>query len=433
MKHQRLLHIVLCVPLIMMYLVACGASEPTTTPESPTAVPVPPEDTPVPVDTAVSLIEVEAQLVVRNGTIIDGTGAEPIPNGLIAIKDGRITAVGPESEFAIPDGVQVLDAQGGTIMPGIIDANSHTLSDFLVRDGKLTPEVNLAELTTSLREGVTTFRDTASPFGVSRDISELRLALDALGNSIPTILLTGPVLTVPNTPILVFAAEVLLMLADVEEAREATERLLSEGVDGITILVRDVDRFGEPAPNLSPEQIRAITQVAHDNESLVYANAVYPLQPELAIANGVDQLVHWPAYVQVLSDELIEKLVANDIPVVSTFKILDPLVRPDDVRRFLDAGGTLAFGTGNQGEGGTFEFPWDEIDQMLKLGMLPMEVIVAATANAAQVIGLGDELGTLEVGKRADIIVANGNPLQDMTVLQDLIVVIKTGEVIVQP
>ena len=101
------------------------------------------------------------------------------------------------------------------------------------------------------------------------------------------------------------------------------------------------------------------------------------------------------------------------------------------MRRFLDADGTLAFGTDDQG--GLSIPPWDEIDQMLKLGMTPMEVIVAATANAAQVIGLGDELGTLEVGKQADIIVANGNPLQDMTVLQDLMVVIKGGEVIVQP
>jgi imidazolonepropionase-like amidohydrolase len=100
------------------------------------------------------------------------------------------------------------------------------------------------------------------------------------------------------------------------------------------------------------------------------------------------------------------------------------------VRRFLDAGGTLAFGTD---DGFIDVLPWDEIDQMLKLGMTPMEVIVAATANAAQVIGLGDELGTLEIGKQADIIVANGNPLQDITVLQDLIFVIKTGEVIIQP
>ena len=111
--------------------------------------------------------------------------------------------------------------------------------------------------------------------------------------------------------------------------------------------------------------------------------------------------------------------------------MLAPLVRPDDVRRFLDAGGTLALGTDDQKN--LSISPWNEIDQMLKLGMTPMEVIVAATANAAQVIGLGDELGTLEVGKQADIIVANGNPLQDMTVLQDLMVVIKGGEVIVQP
>jgi imidazolonepropionase-like amidohydrolase len=433
MKQKKLIQVVIGLILIMLFLAACGGSEPTARQESPTAIPSPLADTPAPADTAVPLIEIEAQLVVRNGTIIDGAGAEPIPHGLVAINDGRITAVGPEAGFAIPDGVQVLDAQGGTIMPGLIDAITYPLSGFLVRDGKLTPEVNLAELITSLDDGVTTLRDTASPFGLTRDISELRPALDALGNSIPTILFTGPLLTVYDTPYLTGASSVLLELADVEEAREATDRLLSEGVDGITIIIEDVDGFGDPAPNLSPEQIRAITQVAHEHDSWVSAYAKYPLQPEIAIANGVDQLYNWPAYVEALSDELIEQLVTNDIPVVSTFKRMDPLIRPDDVRRFLDAGGTLAFGTSNEWGDGTFEFPWDEIDQMLKLGMTPMEVIVAATANAAQVIGLGDKLGTLEVGKQADIIVSNGNPLQDMAVLQNLIFVIKTGEVIVQP
>jgi imidazolonepropionase-like amidohydrolase len=432
MNHQRLIPIVIYVPLFMLFLVACGGSEDTATQGSLTAVPLAAADTPVTTDTAVSLIEVEAQLVVRNGTIIDGTGAEPIPNGLVAIKDGRITAVGPEAGFSTPDGIQVLDAQGGVIMPGLIDANTFILVRLLVRDGKLTPEVNVVELTTSLREGVTTLRDTASPFGLSRDISELRLALDALGNSVPTILLTGPILTVSDTPFLTGASGVLLELATVEEAREATDRLLSEGVDGIRINLEDVDEFGDPAPNLSPEQIRAITQVAHEHDSWVGAHAVYPLQPEIAIANGVDQFVNWPAYEQALSDELIKQLVANDIPVVSTFKRMDPLIRSDDVRRFLDAGGNLAFGTNNNWTG-AYEFPWDEIDQMLKLGMTPMDVIVAATANAAQVIGLGTELGTLEVGKQADIIVANGDPLQDMNALKDVIIVIKSGEVIVQP
>jgi imidazolonepropionase-like amidohydrolase len=417
--------------IVSLALAACGASEPTIAQGLPTAVPLSPADTPVPTDTAVPLIEVKAQLVVRNGTVIDGTGAEPIPNGLVAIKDGRITAVGPESEFAIPDGVQVLDAQGGTIMPGLIDAHNHTLDKFFVRDGELTPDVNLAELTTSLQEGLTAFRDTGSPFGVSRDISELRPALEALGNSIPTVSFTGPVLSVPNNPFMVCCAHRSLNLANVEEAREATDRLLSEGVDGIKIIVQDVDGFGDPAPSLSPEQIRAITQVAHEHDSWVSAHAIYPLQAEIAIDNGVDQLVHWPTYGQALSDELIEQLVTNDIPVASTYKMLDPLVRPDDVRRFLDAGGTLALGTDDQS--GISILPWDEMDQMLKLGMTPMEVIVAATANAAMVSGLGDELGALEVGKQADIIVAKGNPLQNMTVLQDLIVVIKTGEAIIQP
>ena len=126
MKQKKLIQVVIGLILVMLFLAACGTSEPSTRQGSPTSVPSPPANTPAPADTAVPLIDFEAQLVVRNGTIIDGTGPEPIPNGLVAIQDGRITAVGPEAEFAIPDGVQVLDAQGGPSCP-----DSSTLTSIL--------------------------------------------------------------------------------------------------------------------------------------------------------------------------------------------------------------------------------------------------------------------------------------------------------------
>lgn len=109
-------------------------------------------------------------LVIRNGTIIDGTGAEPIPNGVVVIKNGLITAVGAEDEIEIPEDATILDAGGGTILPGLIDAHVHAVDGLFVAEGDISVTRVLANLSRGLKAGITTFMDPGSPWGVSRDV-----------------------------------------------------------------------------------------------------------------------------------------------------------------------------------------------------------------------------------------------------------------------
>jgi imidazolonepropionase-like amidohydrolase len=420
--------VVVGLVVLLLVQVSCASPERVATSDSSDNLPATAEAAAEGRNTPVPKTEIDGDLVIHHGTIIDGSGAEPIANGLIVVEDGRITAVGAEGAFAIPEGIEVIDAQGGTILPGFIDAHTHALFKFFAREGSLAPEANTGDLTGSLQEGLTAFRDLGSRFGVDEDVAAMRVALDALGNGIPTVSFAGPILTVPNSPLKWCCARIMLEVVSVDQAGETTERLLAEGVDSIKLYLDDVDQSGNPAPNLSAEVIQAIVDTAHDQNATVGAHARSLSQAELAISNGVDELVHWPALAEALPDALIEQLVSHDIPVVSTFFTSSPLVRAEDVRRFLDAGGTLALGSDDSSWSPVF--PWREIDAMLKLGLTPMEVIVSATANAARVSGLGESVGTLETGKYADIIVANGDVLTDLHVLEDLIAVIKGGEVV---
>ena len=118
----------LILPIILS---GCGLTPETAIIKPPTNTPLPPMVTPdpngtntsVPSDTREDLQSVT--LVVTNGTVVDGTGADPITNGLVAIQGNRIVAVGQSTDFKIPDEAEVIDAEGGTILPGIFNSHAH--------------------------------------------------------------------------------------------------------------------------------------------------------------------------------------------------------------------------------------------------------------------------------------------------------------------
>jgi imidazolonepropionase-like amidohydrolase len=339
--------------------------------------------------------------------------------------------VGPKESISIPEDAIIVDANGGAILPGIIDAHTHVLNELRVENGELNPIDRALYLTRPIQAGVTTLRDVGSLWGLSEDISELRAAIEREGNTVPTIVMTGPILGAPGGRAVTEFAQNSLAVEDAEEAREATERLLSEGVQQIKLM-------SESGPNnsyspLTAEQVLAISDAAHARGSRVTIHASIN-DAVIAIGNGVDQLAHWPIgsegqeVPQVLPDELFEQLIGGQIPVVTTFDITRPA--EGDVRRFLDAGGTLVYGSDGP-PGGAIDRPFQEMRTMSINGMTPMEIILAATANAAEAVGLGDQVGTLEVGKTADIIVVDRNPIEDLRGLRDgIVVVIKGGELV---
>lgn len=381
----------------------------------------------------------EGVLLIRNGILIDGSGASPIPGALVAIWGDRIVGVGRESAFRIRNTSRIIDAQGGTILPGFIDSHSHLLSGSKDLD---------ADLRLWLKAGITTLRDLGSHYGKSGDISELRRRISRLGNTVPTIVLAGSYLTAtgghPVEGPIKWGPEVALEVADVEQARQSASFLLDAGADGLKIAVESGTPQGS-MPTLTGDQIAAITAVAHARGTWVSAHITHAHDAELAVAHGVDDLAHPP--VERLPESLMQKMLEHNVFLGTTFVAQDtellPLlgfnetrisglraVRHEYFRRFIDAGGSVVLGSdypfARLGKG----MPTKEMEQMLAVGLSSMEVIVAATRNAARACGLGEEVGVLESGKRADVIVVRGDPLTDIRALEQIQVVIKSGEVV---
>jgi imidazolonepropionase-like amidohydrolase len=160
----------------------------------------------------------------------------------------------------------------------------------------------------------------------------------------------------------------------------------------------------------------------------------------MAVEAGVDDLAHM--IIDHLSNSLITKVTEKNIYWVPTLELWYLVSGKnqlnweaeaiDNLHRFAKAGGKVALGTDIGGYPGAFDrgMPFTEIQLMQKAGMTAMQIIVAATKNAAYVCDLKNELGTIEVGKIADILIVKKNPLQNLNALKQVYMVIHNGEII---
>ncbi len=393
----------------------------------------------------------ENALVVRNGAVIDGTGRSPIVNGLVAVEGQRILAVGEAVAFDVPESVTVVDAGGGTILPGII--NSHTHSTHL-------PEVRRAFLT----DGVTTVCNLGTtlerlPLFDSASVPE---GPAARGYG------AGPIITAPGGyPSPVYGSQFNYEVSSPEEAHAAVADLLHRGATMIKIALAPGDP-NNPWPVLDLERVRAVVAEAHAHGVLVRAHVFEPfLVEDLVLPAGVDVIEHLPMPIltpeeesRVLgSDEpaallydtvapeyesMLERMVRQGIVMVPTLDgglgslfnnphrsrveqvVLD--LHLEAVRRFHALGGVVALGNDFGGVPSVAAgMPLVEMKMLQAAGLTPMEVLEASTRHAAAACGQAGTLGTLEVGKLADIIIVNGDPLVDLAAMDSVIAVVKGG------
>lgn len=359
-------------------------------------------------------------LALINGILIDGTGADPVFNGSLVIENKRITAVGERSEVEIPDDARIIDVKGAAILPGFINAHVH----------RGYSEYNLKKWAQS---GVTTVRDLgADP---QRPLFSIRDSL--LENQYARLVAAGPIVTVPNGyPTRPFGSISVLVITSPEDAQEKVGTLLDDGADIIKVAVESGSIFDIDIPTLSPEELAAIVEVAHERRTLVSAHVTAWKDLSRALDGGVDDIAHM--VVTYLPDDLIEKMVENEVYWVPTLELWKGVdyelgnTAVENLRRFCNAGGKVALGTDYGGYTISFDLgmPIREIEWMKEAGMTEMQIIVAGTRNAAHVCNLESELGTLEVGKIADVLVVGGNPLEDIHALTNCLVVIHNGEVI---
>lgn len=357
-------------------------------------------------------------LVLRNGTLIDGTGAEPITNAVIIINNDSIENVGRSPEISIPDNAAIIDIQRATILPGFINAHVHSGYN----------ENNLKEWAKS---GITTVRDLANMTHSPVEAFSIRNRL-LEDNKNARLVAAGPLVTTVsgygNYPV-----------TSPADAEMKINGLIDAGADLIKIAIED-DLQQRTWPMLSMDEIKMIVQTAHNRNKRVAAHISRSKHLDMAIKGGVDDVNHM--VIDTLPDSLITFMVEKDMYWVPTLELwkgvceLYPIswdiTAKNNLRSFVQAGGKVALGTDYDGYIFQFELgmPMLEIKLMHEAGMTPMQIIVAGTKHAAHVCDLENELGTIEPGKIADIIVVNNNPLDDLESLLNVQLVIHNGEII---
>lgn len=384
-------------------------------------------------------------LAVTNGALWDGSRL--ITAGTLLIRDGRILAAGAATEVAIPDGAQVIDAGGGTILPGLIDDHVHNAAE---------PEIRQQ----FLEAGVTTVCDA----GAGAQQLRLYRSEQAPAEPIARGYYAGPFLSAPGGYPADSDASARREIHNVDEARAAVQDLAALGASYVMVALDD-GRGEEALPVLSSEVLQAIVAEAHRLGLSVRAHVLDEAYLDMALEAGVDAIEHIPApqlsraefeawigsdgalaLPQTYLDRL-QRLADSGVPLTPTLEVLERrtcnLVAQSEeernacvrvyleaVRQFRQMGGTIALGNDYGSAGMPTGLPWREMEFLREAGLSNGELLTAATTTAARVCGHGEELGALRPGYVADVLIVDGNPIEDLSALQRVKIVILAGQVV---
>jgi len=406
-------------------------------------------------------------IVIRNGTIFTSNGDEPQPNGELHIVSGTITYVGTAADAPTVQASNslVIDALGGTILPGLIEAHFHptyfnvaTLEDldlkYPVEYVTLLASQNAA---CALEHGYTSARSGGSLFNI--DVW--------LKKAIFEEVVKGPRLTASGREICgvgglmdwnpdyrkIRMDGLVLLVNGASEATAAVRTLVKDGVEWIkTYPTGDAaspDVNNHHTLCMTFEEMRAVVTTAHNHNLKVTGHCRATKGIKNALLAGFDSIEHGTF----MDDETMELLLERDVPVVPAlyFEKASIVRGPafgmpqqviDGHQETLDAGTASAQRIiregGRLGLGGDYGFAWNPHGDYAKeltffvehVGLTVKETLICATRTGAEIIGTQDTLGTLEIGKLADILIVAGDVLNDISLLEDkknLLAVIQNG------
>lgn len=394
---------------------------------------------------AIPVLPAATTLVFRNARVFDGTRI--IPQADVLVRDGRIAAVGPN--IAIPEGAQVIDGSGKTLLPGLIDAHAHVWT----RD----------MLTQQLMFGVTTVLDMFTDVHFAANMRQEQSAGHASDRA--DLYSAGTLITAPGGHGTEYGIQIPT-LSDPSQAQAFVDARIAEGSDYIKLILDDASAYGGHRPTLSQETLAAAIAAAHQRGKLAVVHIGTLQDAQEAINAGADGLAH--LFSGAKSDPDFGRLLASHHAfVIATLTVLQsvcgtgggaPLITDAHLSPYLDASDITnlkkAFTFPNKPScAGSFEAVKQlkaagvpilvgddvpnpgtapgatehrELELLVEAGLTPSEALMGATSAAARIFHL-DDRGTIAQGQRADLLLVNGDPASDILATRDIAGVWKDG------
>jgi len=418
-------------------------------------------------------------IAIKGGRVIDGTGAAPIVDGVVLIEGDRIAAVGAESDITIPKMATIIDANGMTVMPGLIDVHVHFdivgHSDydhwFATYEDRIRTDVFPAAASAMLSAGVTSVRDLGSDV---ENIFWLKEQIEGGHMEGPRPFIAGPFLRKSVTAYVSETYNDTWPIESPEDARAKVRQLAEMGVDVIKTQDEELSH-AELAAIFDEAEAHGLRTASHiytaegvqaaleagmreyatiehigDGVAPAYDDVVVQMildqkiamAPTIIALEGVQlivdnpELTDDPRWAEYLPDDIYQDIRRSyrevDLSQHSIFQraLEDREGRDAKLLQLAEAGAifTISSDSGTRGNP-HHNAMWREMVLTSEVtGMTPMQVIVAATQTNAHVLGQADRLGTLEAGKLADIIVIDGDPLTQLSDMRNVVQVILGGE-----
>ncbi len=387
--------------------------------------------------------------ILTNCTVIDCTGKPPVKDMSIIIEADRISEL--KAGMYIPtagEGERVLDLEGGYVLPGLWDVHAH-LGD-LIPDPKYLLETE-SPIDYAIRAGRNAVDALRAGFTGIRIVGEDHYADLAWKRAFDAGVFVGPRLFVCGRAMCITGGHGHGTLGSVEvdgpyEMRKAVREQLKHGADQIKLMVTGgVMTAGEgmQESQFLLDEIQAATEVAHQKGKRVCVHAWGTAGIKTAIRGGVDTIEHG-----LLDDEVVEMMVENGVFYVPTLNVTqdeeqilesgmpDFMVEKalgsakahlEGFQKALKAGVKIACGADSSP---VADFTLSEIEHLTRAGMTEMDTLVAATRTSADLCGVMNRMGTVEVGKLADLIVLSADPLEDISNIRRLKLVLKGGKLV---